>query len=98
MRRHASPRPKGHAPKSRTNVLQRGTQRASALRAERRAATVPAPYLQRALYELADAMRALAISRHQAHAALKQIQTLIERNSRLERELVELAGREAQVR
>jgi len=63
-----------------------------------KAATVRATHLHWALSELADLTRALAMSRHQAHAALEHVQTLTERNSRLERKLVELARREAQVR
>lgn len=43
-------------------------------------------------------MRELTISRQQEHAALERIQTLTELNSRLQRELSELAEREAQVR
>ena len=54
--------------------------------------------MQWALSELADVMRALTISRQQAHAALKHIQTLTELNSRLDQELIELARRGAQVR
>jgi len=72
------------------NALQRG--------AQARAATVPASHLHCALSELADVMRELTISRQQEHAALERIQTLTELNSRLERELSELARREAQVR
>ena len=73
----------------------------STLRARRpkaRAATVPTVQLRRALSELTDATQALATSRQEARAAWEQIQTLTEINSRLRRELVDLARREAQVR
>ena len=84
------------------NALQHGAQRApSVLRAgpaNAKAPTVRAAHLHWALSELADLTRALAITRQQAHAALEHVQTLTERNSQLERELVEVARREAQVR
>ena len=84
------------------NALQRGAQSSpSALRARRttaRAPTVPASHMHRALSELADVMHALTLSRQQTHAALERVQSLTERNSLLERELTELARREAQVR
>ncbi len=84
------------------NALQQVAQRAPSVhRAEAtnaKATTVWAAHLHWALSELATLTRALAISRHQAHAALAHVQTLTERNSRLERELAELARREAQVR
>jgi diguanylate cyclase (GGDEF)-like protein len=54
--------------------------------------------MHRALSELADVMRALTLSRQQTHAALEHVQSLTELNARLERELTELARREAQVR
>jgi diguanylate cyclase (GGDEF)-like protein len=54
--------------------------------------------LQRALSELGDVTQALTTSRQEAQAAWEQIQTLTEINSRLSRELIELARREAQVR
>jgi len=54
--------------------------------------------MHRALSELADVMHALTLSRQQTHAALERVQSLTERNSLLERELTELARREAQVR
>ena len=79
--------------------MQRSAQ--SSLRARRsnaKAATVPASHLHRALSELADVMRALTSSRQQAHAALEQLRTLTALNSQLERELIALARREAQVR
>jgi diguanylate cyclase (GGDEF)-like protein len=67
-------------------------------RANARAATVPAAQLQHALSELADVTQALTTSRQEAQAAWEHIQTLTEINSRLNRELIELARREAQVR
>ncbi len=84
------------------NALQRGARNAhGVLRAKRtnaKAASVQASHLRWALSELADVMRALTISRQQTHAALERVQSLTERNSLLERELTELARREAQVR
>jgi GGDEF domain-containing protein len=67
-------------------------------RANARAATVPAAQLQRALSELGDVTQALTTSRQEAQAAWEHIQTLTEINSRLNRELIEVARREAQVR
>jgi len=91
MRSDSGTRPRSHAATfTMGNALQRG--------AQARAATVPASHLHCALSELADVMRELTISRQQEHAALERIQTLTELNSRLERELSELARREAQVR
>jgi diguanylate cyclase (GGDEF)-like protein len=54
--------------------------------------------LRRALSELADVTQALTTSRHEGQAAWEHIQSLTEINSRLSRELVDLARREAQVR
>jgi diguanylate cyclase (GGDEF)-like protein len=61
-------------------------------------AAVPAAPLQRARYKLAHVTQALTTSRQEAQTARKHIQTLTEINSRLNRELIELARREAQVR
>ena len=63
-----------------------------------RAATLPTAQLRRALSDLAGATQALAICREQARSASEHIQILTEVNSRLNRELIELARREAQVR
>jgi diguanylate cyclase len=60
--------------------------------------SIPAAQLQRALSEVAQVTQALAASRQEARAARQRIQTLTEINSRLSRELLELARREAQVR
>jgi len=64
----------------------------------RPAATVPVAQLKWALSELAEVTRALTLSRQEALAAREHVQTLTELNSRLNRELIELARREAQVR
>ena len=73
----------------------------STLRAGRtnaRPAADPAAQLQRARSELADLTQALTTSRQEAQVARQHIRTLNEINSRLNRELIELARREAQVR
>ena len=62
------------------------------------AATLPAAQLRRALSELAGVTQALTTSRQEGQAAWDHIQTLTEINSRLSRELIDLARREAQVR
>jgi hypothetical protein len=84
------------------NALQRGAQNAhGVLRAKRtkaKAASVQASHLRWALSELAHVMRALTLSRQQTHAARERVQSLTEHNSLLERELTELARREAQDR
>jgi Diguanylate cyclase, GGDEF domain len=67
-------------------------------RPKARAATLPPAQLRRALSDLAGATQALAICREQARSASEHIQILTEVNSRLNRELIELARREAQVR
>jgi diguanylate cyclase (GGDEF)-like protein len=67
-------------------------------RPKARAATLPPGQLRRALSDLAVATQALAICREQARSASEHIQILTEVNSRLNRELIELARREAQVR
>jgi len=67
-------------------------------RANGRAAAVPAAPLQRLRCKLADVTQALATSRQEAQIAWEHIQTLTGINSRLNRELIELARREAQVR
>jgi diguanylate cyclase (GGDEF)-like protein len=54
--------------------------------------------VQRERSELGDIRQALAISRQDAQAAREHMQSLIEINSRLKHELIELARREAQVR
>ena len=66
--------------------------------ANARGANVPAEQLQQALSELVHVTRALTTSREEAQAARDRIQTLTEINSRLNRELIDLARREAQVR
>jgi diguanylate cyclase (GGDEF)-like protein len=63
-----------------------------------RAARVPAAQLPRALAELADLTQALKTSRQDALALRERIRTLTEINSGLNRELIELARRETQVR
>jgi diguanylate cyclase len=63
-----------------------------------RAANVPVAHLQRALSELVDVTQALRISRQEVQAARERVQALMEINSRLDRELNELARREVQVR
>jgi diguanylate cyclase len=63
-----------------------------------RGTAIPATQVQRRPSELADITQALTISRQDAQAAREHIQSLIEINSRLNRELIELARREAQVR
>jgi diguanylate cyclase (GGDEF)-like protein len=73
----------------------------STLRAGRpkaRAATLSAAQLRHALSDLMSATQALTTCREEARAAWKHIQTLTQINSRLNRELIELARREAQVR
>jgi len=67
-------------------------------RANARGATGAAAQLRRALSELADVAQALTTSRQEAQAAWEHIQTLTEANSRLNRQLIDLARREAQVR
>jgi diguanylate cyclase len=67
-------------------------------RGNARAVTVPATQLQRVRSELADVTQALKVSRREARAACKDIQTLKETNSRLRLDLIELERREAQVR
>ena len=62
------------------------------------AAMAPAAQLQRVLSELVDTTRALASSRHETQAARVQIESLVETNSRLNRELIELSRSEARVR
>src|SRR4249920_525830 len=84
------------------NALHAGARKEpSTLRAGRtnaRAAAVPAAELQRALSQLAEVTQALTTCREEAQAARERIQTQTEINSRLNRELIELARREAQVR
>jgi len=63
-----------------------------------RGTTIVATQVQRVRSELADITQALTISRQDAQAAREHIQSLIEINSRLNHELIELARREAQVR
>ena len=69
-----------------------------ASRPKARAATLPPAQLRRALSDLADATQALTTCRKEARAAWEHIQTLTEINSKLNRELIELARREALVR
>jgi len=67
-------------------------------RASSRSTTAPAAQLKWALSELGEVRRAFTLSRQQMEAAREHVQTLTELNSRLNRELIELARREAQVR
>jgi diguanylate cyclase (GGDEF)-like protein len=67
-------------------------------RPKARAATLPAAQLRQALSDLVGVTQALTICREQARSAWEHIQTLTEVNSKLNKELVELARREAQVR
>lgn len=67
-------------------------------RLKAKAALLPAGRLRRALSDLVSATQALTICREEARTAWEHIQSLTEINSRLNRELIELARREAQVR
>jgi len=67
-------------------------------RANARGVSGPAAQLQRTLLELAGVAQALTASQRETQAAWEYIQTLTELNSRLSRQLIELARKEAQVR
>ncbi len=84
--------------KSALNGARTFTSTLRAGRANARAGMVPAAQLQRVRSELADLTQALTTSRQEVQVAREHIQTLTEINSRLNRELIELARREAQVR
>jgi diguanylate cyclase (GGDEF)-like protein len=65
--------------------------------AEQKGAADPAPgRLQQVLSELAEVNRALTMSQQQLTAAWQEIDTLVERNSRLTQELTRLGQKEAQ--